>query len=40
MIHIIFTFPIVMKILNLTNVPLLRLCTIAMIIIFAVIYGI
>ncbi|MEG2289861.1 MAG: ABC transporter permease [Clostridium sp.] len=42
-IHIVFAFPIITKLLallNLTNMPLFRLCTIATISIFAVIYGI
>ena len=42
-IHIVFAFPMVTKLLallNLTNMPLFRLCTIATISIFAVIYGI
>ncbi|MEG1255583.1 FtsX-like permease family protein [Clostridium sp.] len=42
-IHIVFAFPIITKLLallNLTNMPLFRLCTIATVSIFAVIYGI
>jgi len=42
-IHIVFAFPMVTKLLallNLTNMPLFRLCTIATISIFAIIYGI